>query len=586
MQGAFVSLAGEMLSDASLQRVVIQQRLNDHSYCELECRSTMDRPIPGEDALGAECTITNTAEDGSTHTSFSGTVIDIALKHEVWGSYTCVLRAASASWLRDRSPRNARFEGSLAAVAGSMGASSSIPDKPSPAQYVQYNETDWQFLLRIADDHGGWISTGLGDTSVKNSFDAPVPLIFRDHSGLLEFHIEGQLRPAKVAAVHYDSAVFQSSVLPGESKTPQFEQPGQTMAAAVQSGSSSQGLLGFSSRSRSTTNADLQTRAQFDAERAQGGSVTAGGVSRTLGLAAGGSVDVQNLGDANGTWNLLEVTHTWTQQEYSNTFRATPWKQWRNPHPPQRLHAPGVQVARVVSNVDPGQQGRLVVSLFWQGDALLLAPMASLHCGAGFGWTMMPEVGDEVLVAFQDADPERPMILGSLWNALHPPPRDQFATGDESIDSNNYVKRLVTKSGIRIHITDTPGKQSMSLATPRSNQFLLSENVAETSRPAIAMQTKGDIILRAAGRVHHRSAYHSAHVDGKEMKGVSIKLTDWWGNTASYEDVTLQADLTSGESKQQPIATGQQFQGIPPGGNKFTFPDFYKEYKVTDEDEA
>lgn len=586
MQGAFVSLGGEMLSDAVLQRVVIQQRLNDHSYCELECRSTMDRPIPGEDALGADCVITNTAEDGSTHTSFSGIVIDVALKHEVWGSYTCVLRAASTSWLHDRSPRNARFNGSLAAIAGNADASSLVPDKPSPAEYVQYNETDWQFLLRIADDHGGWISTGLGDTQVRNSFDAVVPLIFRDHSGLLEFHIEGELRPAKIGAAHYDTATFQSSVLPGESKTPQFEQPGQAMASAVQTGSSSQTLLGFSSRSRSTTNADLQTRAQFDAERAQGGAVTAGGVSRTLGLTAGGSVDVQNLGDANGTWNLLEVTHTWTQQEYSNTFRATPWKQWRNPHPPQRNAAPGVQVARVVSNVDPGQCGRLVVSLFWQGDALLLAPMASLHCGAGFGWTMMPEVGDEVLVSFQDADPERPIILGSLWNAMHQPPRDQFATGDESIDSNNYVKRLVTKSGIRIHMTDTPGKQSISFATPRSNHLILSENVAETGRPAIGMETQGDIILRAAGRIHRQSAYHSAHVDGKEKKAVSVALTDWWGNTAAYQNVTLNAELTSGESKQQPIATGQHFTGIPAGSNQFTFPDFYQDYKAADEDDA
>ena len=584
MQGAFVSLGGKMLSDAVLQRVVIQQRLNDHSYCELECRSTMDRPIPGEDALGSDCVITNTAEDGSTHTSFSGIVIDVALKHEVWGSYTCVLRAASTSWLHDRSPRNARFNGSLAAIAGNADASSLVPDKPSPAEYVQYNETDWQFLLRIADDHGGWISTGLGDTQVRNSFDAAVPLIFRDHSGLLEFHIEGQLRPAKIAAAHYDTATFQSSVLPGESKTPQFEQPGQAMASAVQTGSSSQTLLGFSSRSRSMTNADLQTRAQFDAERAQGGAVTAGGVSRTLGLTAGGSVDVQNLGDANGTWNLLEVTHTWTQQEYTNTFRATPWKQWRNPHPPQRNAAPGVQVARVVSNVDPDQRGRLVVSLFWQGDALLLAPMASLHCGAGFGWTMMPEVGDEVLVSFQDADPERPIILGSLWNAIHPPPRDQFATGDESIDSNNYVKRLVTKSGIRIHMTDTPGKQSISLATPRSNHLILSENVAETGRPAIGMETQGDIILRATGRIHRQSAYHSAHVDGKEKKGAMVSITDVNGHTKAFESLDVVANLSDGSTFQGPVGAGQAWHSLPPGENTVSTPDFYVKPPVPSND--
>lgn len=584
MQGASVQLGGVQVDDAILERVVIEQRLNDHSYCELRCRSTMDRPIPGEDALGAECTLNTAAEDGSQHVAFSGTVIDVAITHEVYGSYTCVVRAASDSWLRDRSPRVARFDGSMAAVAASMGASSSVPDKPSPAEYVQYGETDWQFLLRVADDHGGWIRTGLGGTEILNSFDAPVPLIYRDHYGLLEFHIEGQLRPAKVAAVQYDSSVATSSVLAGESKTPEFEQPGQKMASAVQGGSSSQALLGFSTRTRSGSNADMQTRAQFDAERAQGGAVTAGGTSRTLGLTAGGSVDLQNLGEANGTWNLLEVTHTWTQQEYSNAFKATPWKAWRHPHPPQRTHAPGVQVARVVSNVDPAQRGRLVVSLYWQDGTLLHAPMASLHCGAGFGWTMMPEVGDEVLVAFQDADPERPIILGSLWNAVHTPPRQQFATADESENSNNYVKRLVTKSGIRIHITDTPGKESIALATPRSNQFLMSENVAETGRPAIAMQTDGDIILRAAGRVHTRSAYASAHVDGKEQKSAMVSITDANGNSKAFEAVQIAATLTDGSTFNGSIGSGQAWHALPPGQNTLQTPTFYpKAVEVSDE---
>ena len=573
MQGGFVSLGGAILADALLTRVVIQQRLNDHWYCELECRDTMDRPIPGEDALGSECVITNTAEDGTQHVSFRGTVIDVALKHEVWGSYTCVLRAASPSWLRDRSPRNARFDGSLSAVAGACGASTAVADKPSPAEYVQYNETDWQFLLRIADDHGGWIRAGLDGIEVLNSFDAAVPLIFRDHHGLLEFYIDGQLAPAKVAAAHYDPSVFKSSVLAGENKAPQFEQPGQQMGTAVQGGSSSQGLLGFSSRTRSWTNADMQQRAQFDAERAQGGAVTAGGVSRNPALTAGGSIDLQNLGDASGTWNLLEVTHTWTQKEYTNTFRATPWKQWRSPHPPQRSPAPGVQVGRVVSNVDPAQRGRLVVSLFWQDGTLLLAPMTSLHCGAGFGWTMIPEVGDEVLVAFEDADPERPVILGSLWNAVHPPPRDQFATSDES--ENNLVKRLVTKSGIRIHMVDTPGKQSISFATPRSNNLLLSESVAETSRPAISLSTLGDVILRAAGRIHRKSAFHSAHVDGKIMHSAMVSFADSAGDTSSYEDLKVSLGLTDGTAFGGEIQAGQHFASLPPGQNDVKADEFY-----------
>jgi hypothetical protein len=233
-----------------------------------------------------------------------------------------------------------------------------------------------------------------------------------------------------------------------------------------------------------------------------------------------------------------------------------------------------VQVARVVRNVDPEQRGRLAVSLYWQdGGALMLAPMASLHGGAGFGLTMMPEVGDEVLVDFLDGEPERPVILGSLWNGVHQPPREQYAQAGES--DSNLVKRLVTRSGVRIHIVDTPGIESISLATPRSNHMLLSEKVAETGRPAISLYTAGDILMRAAGRIHRQSALHSEHVDGKVMHPVAIVLTDAFCRTTPYHDQVLNATLTDGRTPEQPIASGQHFVGVPQGNCKFLFPNFY-----------
>ena len=175
------------------------------------------------------------------------------------------------------------------------------------------------------------------------------------------------------------------------------------------------------------------------------------------------------------------------------------------------------------------------------------------------------------------------MILGSLWNALHPPPRDQFATADES--DGNLVKRLVTKSGIRIHIVDTPGKESISFATPRSNHLLLSEQVAETSRPAIALDTLGDIVFRAAGRIHRRSASHSVHVDGKEKKGATVSIADIFGNTKAFETVEIEATLTDGSTFRGPVGGGQSWHGLQPGSNSFSAPSFYNK-KPESHDEA
>ena len=59
----------------------------------------------------------------------------------------------------------------------------------------------------------------------------------------------------------------------------------------------------------------------------------------------------------------------------------------------------------------------------------------------------MPEVGDEVAVAFEDGDPERPVILGSMWNGVQQQPRAAFRGEDVS---DNSVKRIMTRSGNRI----------------------------------------------------------------------------------------------------------------------------------------
>ena len=45
------------------------------------------------------------------------------------------------------------------------------------------------------------------------------------------------------------------------------------------------------------------------------------------------------------------------------------------------------------------------------------------------GFMFMPEKGDEVLVAFEHGDPERPYIVGALWNGADSAPRRGFWEG-------------------------------------------------------------------------------------------------------------------------------------------------------------
>ena len=84
----------------------------------------------------------------------------------------------------------------------------------------------------------------------------------------------------------------------------------------------------------------------------------------------------------------------------------------------------GVAVAIVTQNKDDEGQCRVKVRYPWHDKpsesywARLAMPMA----GKGRGWVLIPEVGDEVLVAFEREDMRFPYVLGVLWNGKAKPP--------------------------------------------------------------------------------------------------------------------------------------------------------------------
>lgn len=131
----------------------------------------------------------------------------------------------------------------------------------------------------------------------------------------------------------------------------------------------------------------------------------------------------------------------------------------------------GVHVGIVVDVHDPEQQGRVRVRLPWVVDSgggyQAWARLATLMAGAGRGSWFIPDVDDEVLLAFEGGDPHRPYVVGSLWNGKDQPP--------EQMGAGNDVRTIRTRSGVTIRMSDAPRNASLTLETPAGQRVVLSD---------------------------------------------------------------------------------------------------------------
>jgi uncharacterized protein involved in type VI secretion and phage assembly len=155
----------------------------------------------------------------------------------------------------------------------------------------------------------------------------------------------------------------------------------------------------------------------------------------------------------------------------------------------------GVYAALVTDIVDPDGQGRVKVRLPWSpdtnGDAYeAWARLATMMAGNNRGSWFVPDVNDEVLVAFEAGDPRRPYVVGALWNGQDAPPEEMDSSGE------NNLKTLLSRNGVRITLDDTDGQESLTLETPGGQKMVLQDGpgvieVTDSNGNMVKLETSG-----------------------------------------------------------------------------------------------
>jgi uncharacterized protein involved in type VI secretion and phage assembly len=162
----------------------------------------------------------------------------------------------------------------------------------------------------------------------------------------------------------------------------------------------------------------------------------------------------------------------------------------------QRLH--GVHTAIVKDIKDPDAQGRVKVALPWAGnDYEAWARMATMMAGNNRGSWFIPDVGDEVLVAFLGGDVRHPFVLGGLWNGKDAPPESMDGAG------KNAKKVIRSRNGVKVTLDDTDGAETLKLETPGGQSMTLKDGpgsieIADSNGNSIKLESAGITVTASA----------------------------------------------------------------------------------------
>ena len=168
----------------------------------------------------------------------------------------------------------------------------------------------------------------------------------------------------------------------------------------------------------------------------------------------------------------------------------------------------GIVLGIVTNNHDPEKVGRVKIKFPWltDSDESNWARVATVMAGRDRGTFFLPEVGDEVLVAFDHGDINHPYVIGALWNGEDTPPETnadgknnirkiKSRSGHEIIFDDNEEERkekieIHTKAGHTIVLDDSAGAEKIEIKDKTGNNTITIDSVQDSINIESAMQLK------------------------------------------------------------------------------------------------
>ena len=194
---------------------------------------------------------------------------------------------------------------------------------------------------------------------------------------------------------------------------------------------------------------------------------------------------------------ICKITHTADSNgNYENEFTAIPANCEFPPYHYNEWY-PKIETQRavVMDNIDPEKLGRVRVQFLWQKeqDENLMTPwirIAQPHGGNEKGFYFIPEIDEEVMVAFENGNAEKPFVTGTLYHGQQRP-GSNWANDN---NANNGIKAIRTRNGHTIEIHDEGEGGFIKIYDNEKENYILTFS---TDDKLIKLESTGDIELSA-----------------------------------------------------------------------------------------
>ncbi|KQS89917.1 phage baseplate assembly protein V [Chryseobacterium sp. Leaf394] len=464
-----------------------------------------------QDFLGKRLTVVfkyKDAENESPERTFVGVITKVAYSQEKMSLGNVILRGFSPTILMDSALHTQSFGGDQA-VNTAIIAERIIKETISSGKFdytintqnkayinysAQYKETHYNYLARMAEAYGEqfYYDGEVLHFGKLPSSEKAIRLTYG--SNVNDICVELKAVHTKPEFFGYNSSNHSKL----QSSAAEIKHLGQLADKAYQS---NQNIFKTSSLIPSPVNANLPIDLD-DSQKSAAGSVavevfTVSGTTTVPFLHPGCVADIEmRKPDSNQTsyftkLMITEVSHEVnTRGFYTGSFEAIAEGTGFLPKPEFTIPSAEPQIASVVSNTDPLNQGRVQVKFDWQlNDSTHFIRMMSPDAGGteaitqNRGFVAIPEVGDQVMVGFEYHHPDFPFAMGGMFHG-------QVGLGG---GLNNHIKSIQTRSGNKVIFNDEEG--SIFIEDPSGNTYFMD------GKGNIAVNAPNDITFTAGKNI-------------------------------------------------------------------------------------